>query len=79
MWPLVCNLCSAEGKSWPVTGVLQHMKMDFVCDWIAACVLRDVAFGCLRCITGCGCWIVTFVEQDVATGVCIAGCYFSSV
>ena len=55
------TLSRAGGKSRPVTGVLQDMRMDFVQDWIAACVLRDVAIGLLRCITGCGCWFVPFV------------------
>jgi len=51
--------------------------MDFVQDWIVACVLRDVTIGLLRCITGCGCWIVTFVLQDVHLAccyLCIAVC-----
>ena len=84
---MVCTLSSAGGKSRPVSGVVQDMRMDFVQDWIAACVLRDVTIGLLRCITGCGCWIVTFVLQDVATGVLLPvycgmyplACYFCSV
>ena len=43
--------------------------MDFVQDWIAARLLRDAAIGLLRCINGCGCWCVTFVLQDVASGM----------
>ena len=86
----MCTLSSAGGKSRPVTGALQDMRADFVQDWIAACVLRDVAIGLLRCIVGCGCWFVTFVLQDVTSGMllpvycemyplacyylCIAGC-----
>ena len=65
----MCTLSSAGGKSRPVTGVLQDMRMDFVQDWIAARLLRDAAIGLLRCINGCGCWCVTFVLQDVASGM----------
>jgi hypothetical protein len=83
----VCTFISARVYSRPVTGVVQDMEMDFVQDLIAACVLRDVTIGLLRCITGCSCWIVTFVLQDVPTGMLLPvycgmyplACYFCSV
>ena len=80
MCQLVCNFYSVGGKSWPVTGVLQDMTIEFVQDRISFCVLRvvacydvllDVAVGLLPFFfTGCRNWhVATCVLRDVFAGL----------
>ena len=73
----MCTVSSAGGRSWPVTGVVQDVRMDFIQDWIAGCNHWLVTMyywmwllDCYFCFTGCINWhTTTCILRDVSAGM----------